>query len=78
LTSEQVTALVAAITALIVAVTGLLGAVVKLWSVVEDNRRAINGRVDQLVATARVAGHAEGVALGQALAHNDNPPAEAG
>lgn len=70
---EQFTALIGALGALVTAIAGLIVAVTRLYAKVEENRKAINGRVDDMVATARVAGHAEGVVLGQQLA---NPPVE--
>lgn len=69
MTPEQATALIIAIGALFTAVGGLCGAVAVLWKAVETNRHAIDGRVDQLVSTSRVAGHAEGIALAEQLRH---------
>lgn len=76
MTSEQATALIVALGGLATALAGLLGAVVALWRQVDANRKAINGRVDELVATSRVAGHAEGMALAQQLAHPPEDTAE--
>jgi hypothetical protein len=73
LTPEQATALVGAVAALTTAVAGLIGAVVALYAKVEQNKKALDGRVDDLVAMSRVAGHAEGVVLAHQLA---NPPAD--
>jgi len=70
-TPEQTTALIAAIATLATALTGLLGAVVVLFQRVEANRKAIDGRVDQLISTARIAGHAEGIVLGKELEKRD-------
>ena len=67
MTPDQFTAVIVALTALITAVTGLVGAVAVLWSRVEENRKAINGRMDQLITTARMTGHAEGIALRKQL-----------
>jgi hypothetical protein len=72
MTPEQATAVIVAIGGLITAVAGLIGAVAVLWGKVNENKRSIDGRIDQLVATARVAGHAEGVALAQALQQKEN------
>jgi hypothetical protein len=73
LSPEQTTALIVAIGGLVTAVAGLIGAVAALWQKVNANKRAIDGRIDQLLATTRVAGHAEGIALAERLHH---PPQE--
>lgn len=73
MTPEQFTAVVAALAALATAIAGLIGAVTVLYVRIESNRHAIDGRIDQLVATARVAGHAEGMALAHQL---ETPPKE--
>lgn len=72
MTPEQVTALIVAIGALFTAVGGLCGAVAVLWRAVETNRHAIDGRVDELVSTSRVAGHAEGIALAEQIRRGEN------
>lgn len=71
MTPEQATALIVAVATLATALTGLLGAVVVLFQRVEQNRKAIDGRVDQLISTARIAGHAEGIVLGRELEKDD-------
>ncbi len=76
MTPEQFDALLGALAVLITAISGLIVAVTRLYAKVEENRKAINGRVDDLVATARVAGHAEGVSLAQQLAHPPDDAAE--
>lgn len=72
MTPEQLTALVIAVSTLATAIGGLIAAVAVLYGKVEENRKAIDGRVDQLVATSRVAGHAEGIALAHQLAEGND------
>lgn len=74
MTPEQLTALVAALATLATAVAGLLGAVGVLWVKIDRNQHAVDGRLNELIATSRVAGHAEGVALAHALSHPDEQP----
>lgn len=79
MTPDQLTALIVALGALATAVGGLVGAITVLYRQVEANRQAINGRMDQLIATSRMVGHAEGVALGHALNHSpevQDPPSQ--
>lgn len=73
MTPEQWTALIAALAALFTAVGGLIGAVAVLYSRVEANHSAINGRLSELIETTRAAGHAEGVLIAQQL-RGDIPP----
>lgn len=74
MTPEQGTAILVALAAVVTALTGLTAAVLRLYLAVKSNREALDGKIDQLVQTSRVAGHAEGVLLGQQLA---NPPEDA-
>jgi hypothetical protein len=67
LTPEQFTAIVIALGSLATALAALVGAVVRLWSKVEENKRLLNGRMDQLVIRSRQLGHAEGIALAERL-----------
>jgi F0F1-type ATP synthase membrane subunit c/vacuolar-type H+-ATPase subunit K len=69
MTAEEINLVLVGLAGVLVALTGLITAVGILIVRVETARRAVDGRMDQLISTARIAGHAEGVVLGAALEH---------
>lgn len=66
---EGLPALINSATAVVVALAGLASAIALLVVRIEALSKQLNGRLDQVVTEARVAGHAEGVLLATELTH---------
>jgi hypothetical protein len=74
---DALVAFIGSTTAVVVALTGLMSAIALLVARIEALRSQLNGRLDNLVTEARVAGHAEGVLLAQELNAHLHPTAAA-
>lgn len=63
-------------TAIVAALTALVAALALLWARVEALHKEVDGRLDDLIAEARVIGHAEGVHLARQLDHPEERPVD--